>query len=89
MPVRGTLNRSAAPLAEPAWHPSPNHGDRRNGLTPSLIVLHYTAMATAESALERLCDPGAEVSAHYLIGRDGPVWQMVAEERRAWHAGAG
>ncbi|UWQ84684.1 N-acetylmuramoyl-L-alanine amidase [Leisingera caerulea] len=71
------------------WHPSPNFGPRRNGLKPSLIVLHYTAMKGAQAALERLCDPAAEVSAHYLIGTDGTLWQMVAEEHRAWHAGAG
>ncbi len=54
-----------------------------------LVVLHYTAMAGARAALDRLCDPAAEVSAHYLIGADGTVWQMVREEDRAWHAGAG
>lgn len=71
------------------WHPSPNFGARRDGLTPSLIVLHYTAMDYAQAALDRLCDPEAEVSAHYLIGSDGTVWQMVQEQDRAWHAGAG
>ncbi|NVK13231.1 MAG: N-acetylmuramoyl-L-alanine amidase [Rhodobacteraceae bacterium] len=71
------------------WHPSPNFGPRRDGLTPSLIVLHYTAMDSAKAALDRLCDPAAEVSAHYLIGADGTLWQMVAEDSRAWHAGAG
>lgn len=70
-------------------HPSPNHGPRRDDLIPSIVVLHYTAMDSAEAALERLCDPYAEVSAHYLIGRTGAVTQLVAEERRAWHAGAG
>jgi N-acetylmuramoyl-L-alanine amidase len=68
--------------------PSPNHGDRR-GVRPSLVVLHYTAMATAEAALARLCDPGPEVSAHWLIAEDGRVWRLVPEDRRAWHAGAG
>lgn len=52
-------------------------------------MLHYTAMHSAQAALHRLCDPSAEVSAHYLIGRDGTLWQMVAEDQRAWHAGAG
>ncbi|TNF60324.1 MAG: N-acetylmuramoyl-L-alanine amidase, partial [Rhodobacteraceae bacterium] len=51
----------------PIWHPSPNHGPRRDGLRPTLIVLHYTAMESAEAALDRLCDPASEVSAHYLI----------------------
>lgn len=69
--------------------PSPNHGARRDGAVPRLIVLHYTAMESAEAALERLCDPAAEVSAHYLICERGGIWQMVEEERRAWHAGAG
>lgn len=69
--------------------PSPNFGPRRNGLRPSLIVLHYTAMASFEAASERLCDTAAEVSAHYLIGRDGTLAQLVDEEMRAWHAGAG
>lgn len=71
------------------WHPSPNFGPRRDGLTPQLIVLHYTAMASAQAASDRLCDPVAEVSAHYLIACNGVVSQMVSEDMRAWHAGAG
>lgn len=93
MRVAGTRARSAVPSAtdalSPIWHPSPNFGERRGGLTPSLIVIHYTAMDSAQAALDRLCDPKAEVSAHYLIGNDGTLWQMVREEHRAWHAGAG
>lgn len=53
------------------------------------MVLHFTEMPDAGSALARLCDPVAEVSAHYLIGRCGTLWQLVAEDQRAWHAGAG
>ena len=68
---------------------SPNCGPRRNGLRPSLIVIHYTAMETAQAALARLSDPTAEVSAHYLIAAAGQVTRMVAEDQRAWHAGAG
>lgn len=52
-------------------------------------MLHYTAMGSAEAAIERLCDPASQVSAHYLIARDGEVTQMVEEADRAWHAGAG
>lgn len=69
--------------------PSPNFGERRGGVLPDMVVLHYTAMASASDAIERLCDPEAEVSAHYVIGQDGTVWQLVPEEKRAWHAGAG
>lgn len=70
-------------------HPSPNFGPRRDGLQPHLVVLHYTAMSSADAALERLCDPDYEVSAHYLIGADGTCWHLVDEAQRAWHAGPG
>lgn len=66
---------------------SPNFGPRRGCSGPDMVVLHYTAMATAGEALERMCDPAAEVSAHYLVGEDGRVFQLVTEEQRAWHAG--
>ncbi|MEM9267338.1 MAG: N-acetylmuramoyl-L-alanine amidase, partial [Pseudomonadota bacterium] len=56
---------------------------------PRLVVLHYTAMESVEAAHERLSSPEFEVSAHYLIARDGHVLRLVAEEARAWHAGAG
>lgn len=71
-----------------APYPSPNHGDRR-GQRPELIVLHFTGMADAASARARLCDPAAEVSAHWLVDEDGTIEALVPEDRRAWHAGAG
>ncbi|MFV0281233.1 MAG: N-acetylmuramoyl-L-alanine amidase [Rhodoblastus sp.] len=79
---------SFAPDAAPVAfvQPSPNHGDRR-GRTPDCIVLHYTGMPGADGALARLCDPEAEVSAHYLVFEDGRIAQLVPEDRRAWHAG--
>ncbi len=52
-----------------------------------MIVIHYTGMETCAAALARLCDPVAEVSAHYLIDLDGATEQLVDETRRAWHAG--
>lgn len=58
-------------------------------MKPELVVLHFTQMADAAVALERLCAPEAQVSAHYLIGVGGVVWQLVNETERAWHAGAG
>ena len=69
--------------------PSPNFGPRRGGAVPDIVVLHYTGMASAEAARARLCDPAAEVSAHWLIAEDGRVWRLVDEAMRAWHAGAG
>lgn len=69
-------------------YPSPNFGARRDGATPSLIVLHYTAIS-CDDARQRLCDPATEVSAHYLISGSGTVEALVPETARAWHAGAG
>jgi N-acetylmuramoyl-L-alanine amidase len=69
--------------------PSPNHGDRRDVDRPDMLVLHYTGMADGAGALARLCNPGSEVSAHYVVFEDGRIVQCVPEARRAWHAGAG
>ena len=65
--------------------PSPNWDERK--LPVSMVVLHYTGMRTAAEALARMCDPAAKVSAHYMIDEDGTVTRMVAEAKRAWHAG--
>lgn len=67
--------------------PSPNFNDRAPGLPVDMLVLHYTGMKNGPSALERLCDPAAKVSAHYVVDEDGTVYRLVAEEKRAWHAG--
>ncbi len=67
--------------------PSPNHGPRPAGVGAELLVLHYTGMSDAASALARLCDPAAQVSAHYTVDEDGTVYAHVPEDRRAWHAG--
>lgn len=72
--------------------PSPNHDSRGEVIAGSpridMLVLHYTGMQSAAAALDRLCDPEARVSAHYLVEEDGAIWRLVPEERRAWHAGA-
>jgi N-acetylmuramoyl-L-alanine amidase len=65
--------------------PSPNFDDR--ALPVTMIVLHYTGMPDAASAIARLSDPEAKVSAHYVIAEDGQVVRMVDEAKRAWHAG--
>jgi N-acetylmuramoyl-L-alanine amidase len=67
--------------------PSPNFGPRRDVSAPDMVVLHYTAMQSAGAAADRLCDPMAEVSAHYLIDIGGAAIRMVDEVERAWHAG--
>ena len=67
--------------------PSPNHSERRHGRTPDMILLHYTGMKDADSALQRLCARESEVSTHYFVYEDGRIVQCVPEAQRAWHAG--
>ncbi len=65
------------------WQSSPNFDERR----PNFVIIHATSNDTAEQALRTLTDPLRRVSAHYLIGRDGRIYQLVDERARAWHAG--
>ena len=66
--------------------PSPNF-DARDGQAVDILLMHYTGMRSAQEAIDRLRDPSAKVSAHYVIDEDGTVHRLVAEEKRAWHAG--
>ena len=82
------LLAACAPLptgTEPGarWLPSPNFDQRR----PNFVIIHATTNDTAEQALRTLTDPARKVSAHYLVGRDGSLTQLVDERDRAWHAG--
>ena len=65
--------------------PSPNFDERT--LPVTMIVLHYTGMIDGASAIARLRDPEAKVSAHYVVEEDGSVLRLVPEDKRAWHAG--
>lgn len=65
--------------------PSPNFDERGQPIT--IIVLHYTGMQDAASAIQRLSDPDAKVSSHYLVAEDGQIIRLVQEDKRAWHAG--
>jgi N-acetylmuramoyl-L-alanine amidase len=66
---------------------SPNHEARSGVPQPDILLLHYTGMKTTQAALERLCDPAARVSSHYVVFEDGRIVQLVPESRRAYHAG--
>ena len=83
--VACTTQPARNPLAE--WVPSPNFDERK----PVAIVIHATEQASAEQSLQtlRTANPGGPVSSHYLIGDDGRLYQLVADDARAWHAGAG
>ena len=65
--------------------PSPNFDER--GASVDMLILHYTGMRTAQEAIDRLRDPVAQVSSHYVVDEDGTVLRLVPEEKRAWHAG--
>jgi N-acetylmuramoyl-L-alanine amidase len=73
--------------AEMRERSSPNHGSRGEPMRIDMLVLHYTGMKSAAAAIERLCDPGAKVSAHYVVEENGTIWCLVPEARRAFHAG--
>jgi N-acetylmuramoyl-L-alanine amidase len=66
--------------------PSPNHDERLDGPV-DVLILHYTGMKTARDAIDRLRDPEARVSSHYVVDEDGAMFRLVPEARRAWHAG--
>jgi N-acetylmuramoyl-L-alanine amidase len=66
---------------------SPNQDDRPAGTPIDTLILHYTGMQTARAAVDRLRDPDARVSSHYVVDEDGSVLRLVPEERRAFHAG--
>ncbi len=67
--------------------PSPNYATRGDPPRIDMLVLHYTGMRSAGEALDRLCDPAARVSAHYVVEEDGTLWRLVPEAERAFHAG--
>ena len=67
--------------------PSPNQDDRPDGVPVDMLILHYTGMRTGREAIDRLRDPAAKVSSHYVVEEDGRVCRLVPEHRRAAHAG--
>lgn len=77
-------DRPALPIRE---LPSPNHDARPDGVPIDTLILHYTGMKSAREAVDRLRDPAAGVSSHYVVDEDGSVLRLVPEDRRAWHAG--
>jgi len=56
---------------------------------PNYVIIHHTAQDSVEQTLHTFTVPHTEVSAHYVIGREGDVYQMLSDYVRAWHAGVG
>ena len=94
-PLRGRVGQEGQSATAPghfpplALHdlPSPNQDDRPDGVPIDTLILHYTGMQTAQAAIDRLRDPDAHVSSHYVVDEDGAVLRLVPEARRAFHAG--
>jgi N-acetylmuramoyl-L-alanine amidase len=66
-------------------NPSPNFDERDTAV--SMLVLHYTGMKSGQAAIDWLCNPASKVSSHYVVEEDGRIFRLVAEDKRAWHAG--
>jgi N-acetyl-anhydromuramyl-L-alanine amidase AmpD len=67
------------------WNASPNFASR-NGTRIDSLVLHNTD-GTLASAIQRFKDSASQVSAHYIVDRDGSITQMVNDSDTAWHSG--
>ncbi|MEK9810552.1 MAG: N-acetylmuramoyl-L-alanine amidase, partial [Candidatus Nanopelagicales bacterium] len=63
------------------------HKGDRGGFRPSMVIIHADAGKTEAGTISWIRNPTSEVSYHYLVGRDGKVYQLVHESDRAWHAG--
>ena len=66
--------------------PASNHAVGRGGSSVELIVDHWTVVMF-EGAIRRFKDPASILSAHYVIGADGRIAQLVSEDDTAYHAG--
>jgi N-acetylmuramoyl-L-alanine amidase len=66
---------------------SPNFSSR-NGTKIDMIVLHFTDGPSARSAINHFLDQASQVSAHYIVDRNGDIYQMVRDTEKAWHAKA-
>jgi len=64
-----------------------NNFDTRKSNKISHIIVHYTALDGSKEAIEYLCDPKNKVSSHYFISKQGFIYNLVDEKKRAWHAG--
>jgi N-acetylmuramoyl-L-alanine amidase len=67
--------------------PSPNWNSRPHGVIVDAICLHADAAPSVASSLSWILSRQSKVSYHFLLGRMGDVYECVAPERRAWHAG--
>lgn len=74
-------------MLEILFDSSPHYNERPDGIVPTMVVIHYTDTSSLRETLTIFHGPDAQVSCHYLIDEDGTIYQMVADDKRAWHAG--
>jgi N-acetylmuramoyl-L-alanine amidase len=82
--------RPIPPKPPVVFLPSPNQDERPTGMLIDCLVIHDTespGVRTARHIANHFLNPRSQVSAHYIIGKDGEVVQCVEDDRRAWHAG--
>lgn len=66
---------------------SPNVGSHFAENLPDTIVMHYTACDEVGEAVQILCDPTREASAHLVISNEAEIFQLISFDTIAWHAG--
>jgi hypothetical protein len=84
---RGAASKPRVALPPMSFIASPNYDARPKGSVVDTVVLHATVIESTERTVTAFLNPGSHVSAHYVVGKDGTVVQMVPDEDRAWHAG--
>lgn len=83
-PSKKTVHQQGVELPQ-EWVGTVNFNLRK----PNFVVLHYTAQDSVEQTIKTFTNQNTQVSAHYVLGKDGKVIQMLNDYLRAWHAGSG
>ncbi|SMO51884.1 N-acetylmuramoyl-L-alanine amidase [Solitalea koreensis] len=69
--------------ASSLWVPTTNFNLRK----PNYVILHHTAQDSVAQTLKTFTLQKSQVSAHYVVAKDGKVYHMLNDYLRAWHAG--
>ena len=76
------------PVTDSMYNLTPWVGTTNFGLRkPNFVIIHHTAQNSCEQTLQTFTLPRTQVSAHYVICKDGTVHHMLNDYLRAWQAG--
>lgn len=64
-----------------------NYSSRAANAKINTIIIHHTAMSSVDSVLSWFKNPASQVSSHYVIDKNGDIYQLVPNDKKAWHAG--